>query len=126
MEVNNVDDAGDTAKSQCISPGAYGAFSGLLGFLIVFRCSQAYAGYVMGSSYLNQMAAFWVESASTYVSMCMLSKESEAKKNAFKNEILRLHSLLSAVALTFLPGTEEDLESLGERQNEIEILEASC
>jgi len=125
LEVKNVDDVGDLATGQSINPSAYGAFSGLLGFLIVFRCSQAYAGYIMGSSNLNQMTAFWVESASTYISMCSLSKESEDKKNRFKNEILRLHSLLSAVALTDLHANEEDLESLLKRQNEIEIIELS-
>jgi len=70
------------------------------------------------------MTAFWVDSASTYVSMCALSKESEAKKSCFKNEILRLHSLLSAVALTDLH-TEEDVEDRIKRQSEIEIIEAS-
>jgi len=105
-----------------IKPNAYGAFSGLLGFLIVFRTSQAYSGYIMGSSHMHACLVMWLDSAGSLMSFAGTTGEDQVAITQFQHLIARLHSLLSALALTELqdPG---DLEGLKHRLTQMEVLE---
>lgn len=105
-----------------IQPNAYAAFSGLLGFLIVFRTSQAYSGYIMGSSHMHSCLMMWLDSAGSLMSFAAMNKEDPVAVTQFQHLIARLHSLLSGLALTELqdPG---DLEGLRTRLCQMEVLE---
>jgi len=103
---------------------AYGAFSSLLGFLVVFRTSQAYSRYWNGGGLMQQMEGSWFDAASSLVAFCRVSKAPADQIVRFQHTMMRLFSILSALALTSLQGAdEEDYESLERRLQSLEIID---
>eukprot|EP00421_Protoceratium_reticulatum_P019659 CAMPEP_0168391986 /NCGR_PEP_ID=MMETSP0228-20121227/18266_1 /TAXON_ID=133427 /ORGANISM="Protoceratium reticulatum, Strain CCCM 535 (=CCMP 1889)" /LENGTH=613 /DNA_ID=CAMNT_0008405315 /DNA_START=95 /DNA_END=1934 /DNA_ORIENTATION=+ len=103
---------------------AYGAFSSLLGFLVVFRTSQAYSRYWSGGGLMQQMCGSWFDACSSLVAFCRMSKAPSDQVMRFQHTMMRLFSILNALALTSLQGAdEEDYESLERRLQSLEIID---
>jgi len=79
---------------------AWGSVQFLVGFLIVFRTSQAYARFQDGIAYVHQMRAHWYSACASAVSFCKASETTIAKHVVFEHTIIRLVSMLHAVALS--------------------------
>mmetsp|Transcript_30990 Transcript_30990/g.71977 ORF Transcript_30990/g.71977 Transcript_30990/m.71977 type:complete len:382 (+) Transcript_30990:65-1210(+) len=105
-EVNSLADFDEFRTYFKIKNSAYRAFSALLGFLIVFRTSQAYARYWDGGGLMQQMIGSWFDAASSAVAFCHGSKADGAAVVCFQHLLLRLYSILTALALTELRGDD--------------------
>jgi len=89
---------------------AWNGFSFLVGFLIVFRTSQAYNRFWDGCTATHQMRAEWFDSCSSLFAFCNHSKAPLPKIESFKARAVRLFSMLHAAALA-------ELEVLNSKQN---------
>mmetsp|Transcript_33271 Transcript_33271/g.77797 ORF Transcript_33271/g.77797 Transcript_33271/m.77797 type:complete len:722 (+) Transcript_33271:98-2263(+) len=78
---------------------AWGSVQFLVGFLIVFRTSQSYARFSDGCSYMHQMRAHWYAGCAAAVSFSRGSESEAEKKVTFQHVLIRLVSMLHAVAL---------------------------
>lgn len=81
------------------STGAFSGFTFLVGFLIVFRTSQAYARFWSAVFDTHQMCAQWFDAASSTVAFCRPSRTNSNEVTAFLHTLIRLFSMLTAVAL---------------------------
>mmetsp|Transcript_55357 Transcript_55357/g.161574 ORF Transcript_55357/g.161574 Transcript_55357/m.161574 type:complete len:403 (+) Transcript_55357:126-1334(+) len=107
-----------------IKGSAYGSFSSLLGFLVVFRTSQAYTRYWIGGGLLQQMVGSWFDAASSLSAFCRMSKATKLDVKRFLHLVTRLFSLLSALALVELEGTDEgESEGFFKRLDQLEIID---
>lgn len=89
---------------------AWSGFSFLVGFLIVFRTSQAYSRFWDGCTETHRMRAEWYDAASALISFTRHSKEPREKVDAFKGTLIRLFSMLHAVALAEVEDEFGDME----------------
>jgi len=83
---------------------AWSGFSFLVGFLIVFRTSQAYNRFWDGCTATHQMRAEWFDGCSALVAFSEYSKDTSDgdKLWEFRGILVRLFSMLHAVALAEL------------------------
>lgn len=93
---------------------AWSGFSFLVGFLIVFRTSQAYSRFWDGCTSTHQMRAEWFDACSALSSFC---KHSEAYVSPepiakFKHTLVRLFSMLHAACLAELEEINIDDEAM--------------
>jgi len=88
---------------------AWAGFSSLVGFLIIFRTSQAYSRFWEGCTSTHTMRAEWFDACSALVAFCEHSKADPALIMTFKHTLVRLFSMLHASALADL----EDLNNSG-------------
>jgi len=86
---------------------AWSGFSFLVGFLIVFRTSQAYSRFWEGCTASHQMRAEWFDACSSVVSFTKYSKTAPRKIRRFKELLIRLTSMLHAAALAELEKGEQ-------------------
>jgi len=78
---------------------AWSGFSFLVGFLVVFRTSQAYNRFWEGCTATSRMRAEWFECCSALVSFCRFSSVAEGTVFEFRHNLVRLFSMLHALAL---------------------------
>ncbi len=78
---------------------AWAGFSFLVGFLVVFRTSQAYSRFCDGVCCIHQMRAEWYGACSAIVAFCRASRANRRQVDVFQQVIVRLFSILHAVAL---------------------------
>jgi predicted membrane chloride channel (bestrophin family) len=83
---------------------AYSGFSFAMGFLFVFRTSQAYSRYWAGVSTTHRLYAEWLEFASCIVAFTRFSKASAEATQIWHHRLARLLSLLHAVSSASLRG----------------------
>eukprot|EP00928_Gymnodinium_smaydae_P033266 TRINITY_DN23872_c0_g1_i1.p1 TRINITY_DN23872_c0_g1~~TRINITY_DN23872_c0_g1_i1.p1 ORF type:complete len:537 (-),score=91.22 TRINITY_DN23872_c0_g1_i1:85-1695(-) len=88
--------------------GALSSFSSVLGFLVVFRATQAYARFWEGITSIYKMGAEWFDATAALVSFLVYSDADESAKEEFKNTLVRLTSLLHATALGEISDTGAD------------------
>merc|ERR1719195_1646595 len=81
---------------------AWSGFSFLVGFLIVFRTSQAYSRFWEGCTASHQMRAEWFDACSSVVSFTKHTKAGPTEVKRFKELLVRLTSMLHAAALAEL------------------------
>lgn len=81
------------------SSGAWSGFNFLVGFVIVFRTSQAYTRFWNALSDTHQMMAAWLEAASSIVAFSRSSPSDPLLVENWLHTVIRLFSLLSASAL---------------------------
>mmetsp|Transcript_47799 Transcript_47799/g.107291 ORF Transcript_47799/g.107291 Transcript_47799/m.107291 type:complete len:557 (+) Transcript_47799:155-1825(+) len=84
---------------------AWSGFSFLVGFLIVFRTSQAYNRFWDGCTATHQMRAEWFDGCSALVAFSEYGRDSadvDEKLWEFRGILVRLFSMLHAVALAEL------------------------
>eukprot|EP00401_Gymnodinium_catenatum_P014520 CAMPEP_0117560460 /NCGR_PEP_ID=MMETSP0784-20121206/53886_1 /TAXON_ID=39447 /ORGANISM="" /LENGTH=483 /DNA_ID=CAMNT_0005357867 /DNA_START=388 /DNA_END=1839 /DNA_ORIENTATION=+ len=80
----------------------------VLGFLVVFRASQAYGRYWQGLTSVHLMRTEWFDAASALVSFTHRSKASEEEILRFKHVLIRLFSLFHLGALLRLTDEGDD------------------
>jgi len=85
----------------------WGGFTFLVGFLVVFRTSQAYARFWEGATSMHQMGAEWFDACSSLMAFCKHSSEPMYKVLEFQNLLIRLFSMLHAAALGEIQGAGE-------------------
>lgn len=76
-----------------------GGFTGILGFLVVFRSQQAYARWWDGGSLLFEISGEWINAFSSLLAFCNGSPEKAQDVDKFQHLLLRLMSLLHGNAL---------------------------
>lgn len=104
---NYVDPELLTENSVLSNAQAWSGFSFLVGFLVVFRTSQAYSRFWDGCTSTHQMSAEWFDAASALVSFCKFSKAESEVIDCFKQTLVRLFSMLHACALADIEDTEQ-------------------
>lgn len=82
-------------------------FTFILGFLVVFRSSQAYSRWWEGGTLLQQLRGEWFNSYSCLLAFTNVSKDKEAEARAFQHQLIRLFSLLYGCALQQVTTLEE-------------------
>jgi len=88
-------------------PFPYSVFTFVLGFVIVFRCENAYLRFWEGRTMLELMTTKWSDAALQSVVFDNVSKKSEADRRAFRSRIISLFSLMHATALCSLREGED-------------------
>merc|ERR1719183_781693 len=76
-----------------------GGFSFILGFLVVFRSSQAYSRWWEGGTLLQQLRGEWFNAYSNLLAFCNTSPDRREDVRLFQHRLVRLVSLLYASAL---------------------------
>lgn len=82
------------------------SFSFFCSTLIVFRTSQAYLRFWDGTTQVFSMMGVWADAASTVIAFTRHSQASEDNIQTFQQTLVRLISLLSAMILAELEGSE--------------------
>ena len=82
-----------------VEGAGYASFTTVLGFLTVFRTSQASSRFWEGCGLLHGMMGDWFDAVSTVVSFCKFSKADPAVVHASTQLLVRLMSLLNAMIL---------------------------
>jgi len=77
----------------------WSGFMFLVGFLIVFRTSTAYARFWDGCTSTHRMRAEWFDACSALVAFTKYSKHDNEVSSCFQHTLVRLFSMLHAVAL---------------------------
>lgn len=75
----------------------WASLSSFVGFLVIFRTSQAYSRFWEGCAALNQMRAEWFDACSSLVAFCKLSKADLDDIQEFQGLIVRMFSALHAL-----------------------------
>jgi len=83
-----------------LSGGALAGFYTVLGFLIVFRSSQAYSRWWEGLSLLQQMRGEWFNAFSSCIAFCNSAPEKQREVEEFRHYLVRLTSMLYGAALS--------------------------
>jgi len=100
-------------RAVILDNAVWGGFSFLVGFLVVFRTSQAYSRFWDGCTSTHQMRAEWFDACSALVSFCKHSKAAPQQIEWFKHTLIRLFSMLHALALAEIEDSDDDdMESI--------------
>eukprot|EP00928_Gymnodinium_smaydae_P080068 TRINITY_DN6386_c0_g1_i1.p1 TRINITY_DN6386_c0_g1~~TRINITY_DN6386_c0_g1_i1.p1 ORF type:complete len:587 (-),score=102.79 TRINITY_DN6386_c0_g1_i1:226-1857(-) len=81
---------------------AYSAFSFVVGFLLVFRTSQAYTRFWEGTTLMQLLRGQWVGAFSSILAFSAVSKKEAMEVDIFRHKLIRLFSLLHASALQYV------------------------
>lgn len=100
--------------------GVWSSFMSLLGFLIVFRTSQAYNRFWEGCSNVMTMKGEWFDACAALVAFCKSSKASQEAIWRFQNILIRLFSMLHAAALAEVDVDDHD----GQDAFDFELIDA--
>merc|ERR1719284_90380 len=87
-----------------IDVGPYGIITGVLGFILSFRTSQAYSRFWLGAHAVYDMTGGLVMAASSLVAFAHHGDAHSDAIQQFKQTVVRLVSLSSAMMLTELEG----------------------
>jgi len=96
-----------TPNSVFSDQSAWSGFSFLVGFLVVFRTSQAYARFWDGCSATHRMQAEWTDAACALASFCKASAAPVEDVVKFKHLVVRLFSLLHTLALAEIEDSQD-------------------
>mmetsp|Transcript_17900 Transcript_17900/g.41739 ORF Transcript_17900/g.41739 Transcript_17900/m.41739 type:complete len:561 (+) Transcript_17900:76-1758(+) len=86
----------------------WSGFNFLVGFLTVFRTSQAYDRFWSGCTATHSMRAEWFDACASCLAFCKHSLESPKQVTVFQHTLVRLFSMLHAVALAEIEDCESD------------------
>jgi len=86
----------------------WSGFTFLVGFLIVFRTSQAYNRFWEGCSSTHTMRAEWFDACSALCAFCKYAKADMEAVLRFQHLLIRLFSMLHAVALADIEDCNSD------------------
>jgi len=110
-----------------VANAAFSGLSFLIGFLVVFRASQAYDRFWEGCSAINTMQGEWFDAGSSLLAFTKLSSCPEKEVVAFQNLLVRLLSMLvGAVLMELSVGVDrgQDTEMSSTRAFELELIGA--
>mmetsp|Transcript_33843 Transcript_33843/g.79099 ORF Transcript_33843/g.79099 Transcript_33843/m.79099 type:complete len:588 (+) Transcript_33843:176-1939(+) len=79
----------------------WSGFTFLVGFLIVFRTSEAYGRFWSGCTHLHKMRAEWFDACASTIAFCKFSDSEQMKTKImlFQHILVRMFSMLHAMAL---------------------------
>jgi len=77
----------------------YGAYTSVLGFLVVFRSQSAYTRYWEGASLLQRTRGQWFNATSSLVAFCSSDPDKKTKVKEFQHLVVRLVSIMHCTAL---------------------------
>mmetsp|Transcript_22554 Transcript_22554/g.64980 ORF Transcript_22554/g.64980 Transcript_22554/m.64980 type:complete len:599 (+) Transcript_22554:100-1896(+) len=110
---------------EAVTGHAWSAVSSLLGFLVVFRTSQAYSRFWEGCGAVHQMVGEWFDASSSLIAFCKLSGGDKKDVVLFQHTLVRLVSLLNAVVLMDLAtGGNSAGATATNRAFELELIDA--
>jgi len=89
----------DDPSRIILDSAVWSSYTFLVGFLIVFRTSQAYHRFWEGSTAITQMSVNWFNACSTFTAFVKSSEASAEQQGNLQHLMVRLFSLLHAVAL---------------------------
>jgi len=99
-----------------IESAGFTSFSALLGFLVIFRTSQAYSRYWSGCQLVQQVNGSFYDAVSSIIAFTKMSKATAEEIASFRRSIVCSFSLLTALCYHDLlttdcePGSEESIE----------------
>jgi len=105
MQSLTTEDTGDSVwffANIISNPAAYTSVTFLCGFLIVFRTQLSYNRFWEGATSLKKMEAEFLVTASNLIAFCRHSSAEASLVTSFQHKLVRLLSLLHAVALAQL------------------------
>ncbi|CAK0834910.1 unnamed protein product [Prorocentrum cordatum] len=80
----------------------------MLAFLIIFRTQQAYSRFCTGGALVRSMTCLWCDAAGSFVTFTRTSKNDSYEVGRFRELVVRLFSLMNALALAKLSDTDGD------------------
>jgi len=86
----------------------WGGFTFLVGFLIVFRTNIAYSRFWDGVTSTHKMRAEWFDACASIVAFTKFSEADASAVEDFQNSLVRLFSVLHAVALAEIEDSNSD------------------
>jgi predicted membrane chloride channel (bestrophin family) len=116
VEKNNIWGLKPRLNEWDIEPAGFTSFSALLGFLVIFRTSQAYSRYWSGCQLVQQVNGSFYDAVSSIIAFTKMSKASAEEIASFRRSIICSFSLLTALCYHDLlttdtePGSEESIE----------------
>mmetsp|Transcript_116634 Transcript_116634/g.341385 ORF Transcript_116634/g.341385 Transcript_116634/m.341385 type:complete len:596 (+) Transcript_116634:89-1876(+) len=117
----------ESVKEQ-IGSAAFSGMNFLIGFLVVFRSSQAYNRFWEGLSAINSMQGEWWDAASSLVAFCKCAKAPFEEIILFQHTLLRLISMLNGCVLMELSAgfhrDEYEKQDISKRAFELELIDA--
>lgn len=90
----------------------YSGFTYVLGFSLVFRTTQSYTRYWTAATAVHEMASEWSDSCASLVAFASVSHATKSEVDRFKHTVVRLFSLLHAMALAEIAASADDLPIL--------------
>lgn len=115
-------------KTETIASAAFSGMSFLIGFLVVFRSSQAYNRFWEGLSSLNGMQGEWWDAASSLVAFCKYALAPHEEIILFQHTMVRLMSILNGCVLMELSAgfhrEDHEAHAQSKRAFELELIDA--
>lgn len=99
MMVYESDRASELVGASAVGTNILSGFTFILGFLIVFRCQQAYARWWEGGGVMQRIRAHWFTAYSNCIALSNQSKEKYEQVTKFQHQLARLMSLLYAFSI---------------------------
>lgn len=87
--------------------GLWNSFTFLVGFLIVFRTSQSYSRFWDACGCVAAMRSHWFDAANCLTAFCAHSEENQECITIFKHRVIRLISVLHALALAEMEDSDD-------------------
>eukprot|EP00929_Paragymnodinium_shiwhaense_P078589 TRINITY_DN40757_c0_g1_i2.p1 TRINITY_DN40757_c0_g1~~TRINITY_DN40757_c0_g1_i2.p1 ORF type:complete len:624 (+),score=88.57 TRINITY_DN40757_c0_g1_i2:106-1977(+) len=84
----------------------WSGFTALVGFLVIFRTSIAYSRFWDGATLTHNMRGNWFDACSALIAFTKCSKATPQQVNNFRHIIIRLFSMLHALALAEIEEAE--------------------
>jgi len=120
-------DGNDEVEERIFSNSAvWSSFTFLVGFLVVFRTSHAYNRFWEACASVHKMGAEWFDSCSALISYTKVSDADKADVLCFQNKVIRLFSLLHAVALAELSDLDNGSEEQEIHNFELELVDVGA
>jgi len=89
------------------------AFSGLIGFLIVFRTQEAYSRFWNGCTATHKMRTLWFSAGGNILAYCRTSPAPREQVWKFQGVLIRLLSMLHSAALAEIEEINADSHDVG-------------
>jgi len=86
----------------------WGSYTFILGFLMVFRNSQAHIRFWEGTTAIYQVRTFWLASAGSIIAFCNREPEKQEEVRRFQHLYLRLLSMLFCSSLQRISEIQDD------------------
>jgi len=125
----NIVEAGASSEIEeriFLNSALWSGFIFLVGFLTVFRTSHSYNRFWEACASVHKMGAEWFDACSALMSYTKFSKAEATEIFKFQNRVLRLFSMLHAVALAELEDLDNGNEELEVRSFELELVDAGA
>jgi len=95
----NLESSGFSNDSILTESAVWSGFTFLVGFLVVFRTSISYSRFWDGCNSTHRLRAEWFDACSAACAFCRHSKADTATISKFRHTLIRLFSILHALAL---------------------------